>query len=148
MYRKPKKQNIRYIDFIFFNEAKIRSAVKEARLITVSEGGSGYASCGSKHSISDPTAKKALKNLGELESVLLPNNDVIALPERWLFVIEKTYTALGDKAKCIRLFYAGNSYIKICMNNHISAGTLSNYKKEARQTALAIACQLGLIDAV
>jgi len=133
---------IKKIDFVFFNERKIRQAVFEWREGVIRPEVKG----GNK--ISDPTAVKAIKNL-----TLLPSASIAGIslqyPETWLVVIDKTYNWCKRQSKLlfesVRKKYLGDNYKRICIDLHISPTTFNNCINRARMYAALQAAQLHLI---
>lgn len=132
----------RKIDFIFYNEAKIRLAVEEMRL---DDGRPRLPSNG----VSNPTQMQAVRNLTPLEKVSLDGLHSVEFPERWLEVIDKTWSwakAQPDcRAEVARRRYAKEDYRKTCRELGISESTLRRLFDLVRMYAALHAVQLGLI---
>lgn len=130
------------IDFVFYNEEKIKQTVIEEREISFKpelRNGSG---------ISDPTARNAIRNLTPLFSIKLCGI-VLKFPESWLDVIQKTYSWCKRQSathfESVRRKYLGEHYNSICHDLHISKTTFNNLIHRARQYAALQAVQLRLI---
>lgn len=133
---------IKMIDFVFFNEKRIRQAVFEWRESVL------RPEIKSGNKISDPTAAKAIKNLSVLPSVSIAGTN-LQYPESWLEVIDKTYNWCERQSKLlfesVRKKYLGDHYKRICIDLHISPTTFNNFIKRARMYAALQAAQLHLI---
>ena len=137
-----KKFYSKIIDFIFYNESEIRKAVVESRIdITRPElkNGSG---------ISDPTARDAIRNLMPISQITICGQ-VIKFPERWLIVVEKTYSWCKRQSEthfqAVHRHYLGGYYRQICFDLSISAKTFYNLLTLAKQYAALQAAQMRLI---
>ena len=75
----------RKIDFVFYNEAKIREAVAETR------ADDGRPHLPQNAEFANPTATTAVKNLMPLKKVVLNGEQTLEYPERWLTVIDRTW---------------------------------------------------------
>ena len=133
----------RKIDFIFYNEEKIRVAVAEARL------DDGRPHLRQRAGNSDPTATQAARNLTPLDKVMINCDEVIDYPERWLEVIDKTWAWAKKQKDCryevARRRYAREDYKKTCYELHISQSTCSKLLDLVKMYAALHAVQLGLI---
>lgn len=132
----------RKIDFIFYNEAKIRLAVEEMRL---DDGRPRLPSNG----VSNPTMMQAVRNLTPLEKVSLDGLHSVEFPERWLEVVDKTWSwakAQHDcRAEVARRRYAKEDYRITCRELGISNSTRRRLFDFVRMYAALHAVQLGLI---
>ena len=132
----------RKIDFIFYNEAKIRLAVEEMRL---DDGRPRLPSNG----ISNPTQMQAVRNLTPLEKVSLDGVHSVEFPERWLEVVDKTWSwakAQNDcRAEVARRRYAKEDYRITCRELGVSNSTRRRLFDFVRMYAALHAVQLGLI---
>ena len=133
----------RKIDFIFYNEEKIRTAVAEAR------ADDGRPHLRQKANSSNPTATQAVRNLTPLTKVIINCNEAIEYPERWLEVIDKTWAWAKKQKDCryevARRRYAREDYKKTCRELHISQGTYNRLYTFVKMYASLHAVQLGLI---
>lgn len=133
----------RKIDFIFYNEEKIRVAVAEAR------ADDGRPHLRQKATGSDPTATQAVRNLTPLTKVMINSEQTIEYPERWLEVIDKTWAWAKKQKDCryevARRRYAKEDYRKTCREIHIVQSTCSRLFDFVRMYAALHAVQLGLI---
>lgn len=133
----------RKVDFIFYNEEKIRVAVAEAR------ADDGRPHLRQKAESSDPTATQAARNLTPLVKVMINCDDVIEYPERWLEVIDKTWTWAKKQKDCryeaARRRYAKEDYRKTCRELHVSTAHYFRLVDCVRMYAALHAVQLGLI---
>ena len=134
---------IRMIDFVFYNERKIREKVEEARTsLRVPE-----LKNGSK--LSDPTASQAIYNLTPLAAVRVDGHD-LPQPEKWLEVVDKVYEwckRQGDKfAAIVRGRYAGKYFGKLCVEYEVSVDKFYEIIERARQYASLQAAYLHLIS--
>ena len=130
------------IDFIFYNERKIRRIVKETRIDSVKpeiKNGSG---------LSDPTASAAIRNLSPLPAITVCG-ETLKFPESWLAVIDKTYSWCKRQSlthfESVRRKYLGEHYLSICRLLHISPATFNNLIHRARQYAALQAVQFRLL---
>ena len=123
---------------MFELEDDIRLAVAEYK----ETGGKNGAGGGTNN----PTEAIALREICEVKKVTLQNSEVILYPERWLKVIESTYSRLNsDEKEIFRAKMRGIHYLKICRKNHVSANELYRLTDNCYSYSLAAACQLGLI---
>lgn len=132
-----------YVDKMFYSRDAIKKAVEEARFDSggAKSGGSGHAF------ISDPTAKKALKNISGIPSVSLPEGDVVNQPEEWLHILEHVYNSCNDlERKLVDLKYRQQAhYIRICEALKIEQNTYYYLLKDIKAYAVELACQKGLV---
>ena len=127
------------IDFVFFNEKRIRDAVNDERYgvkARTERNGSG---------IGDPTASEAIRNITPLVSVKL-GDGVLEWPEHWLKVIDATKTGThGD------VLIAGCDYyscVPICLTKatlNVSQTVCYELRDAFRRFAELCAVQMGLI---
>lgn len=133
----------RKVDFIFYNEEKIRVAVAEAR------ADDGRPHLRQKANSSNPTATQAVRNLTPLTKVMINIDDVIDYPERWLEVIDKTWAWAQKQKDCryeaARRRYAKEDYRKTCCELHIGQTTFFRLVDLVKMYASLHAVQLGLI---
>jgi hypothetical protein len=133
---------IRMITFMFYRENQIRRAVKEARN---DHGGHTGGSCGHAY-VSDPTASQGIRMAEEIPSVVLDDGSEIRRPERWLAVIEATYSKQEElNRKALRMRYNGEHWRTICDACHMSHDVYYTVLRESQQFAIAAACQQDLI---
>lgn len=133
---------VRKIEFIFYKESMIKRAIKEARKPTSAghTGGGGHAV------VSDPTAIQGIKAAEELKKVVLDDGSIIAMPERWVQVINATYAHLDElERRVIRMRYDGFPADRIESEMGISRDTYYAILKEMYQYAIAAACQVGIV---
>ena len=84
--RESSDDAIRRIEWVFRREKAIRQAVYEKRMDRGGfTGGDGNGHC----RISDPTALQAIRNVIELETIIIDDGGRIMYPEKWLRVIDK-----------------------------------------------------------
>ena len=133
----------RKIDFVFYNEDKIRIAVAEIRL------DDGRPHIPQKTELADPTASQALRNLIPIKSVMLNCEQSLEYPERWLIVIDKTWLWAKYQNDCryevARRRYAHEDYRKTCRELQISDTRRRRLLDLVRMYAALHAVQLGLI---
>lgn len=133
----------RKIDFIFYNEEKIRIAVAEIR------ADDGRPRLKQKIECTDPTAVQAIRNLTPITSVMINSEQAIEYPERWLEVIDKTWEWAQKQKDCryevARRRYAKEDYKKTCYELYISRNTYRRLLDLVRMYASLHAVQLGLI---
>ena len=138
MQRRTGNGYIRKIDFVFYNEKKIREAVLDARNMPRSPGKNGSA-------IGDPTASIAIRNLSPLRKVTIQEEE-LEWPEAWLRVVDETYLRCNhDQMIVARDRYAGVDYRQTCTKLSISDATRRRLLDRVRQFASVCAAQLGLI---
>ena len=146
MQRQRNSQNkpyIRKIEFVFYNEAEIRAAVFEERnepaFVPIIRNASG---------LSDPTAREAIYNLTPLPTVKVKGTE-LALPERWLLVIDKTYAWAKRQSEVnyevARRRYNGEDYRKTCRELNISQQYQSKILENIKNYAALQAAQMNLI---
>ena len=141
--QRSNEEYFRKIDFIFYNEDKIRVAVSEAR------ADDGRPHLRQKAGSSDPTATQAVRNLTPLTKVMINSEQTIEYPERWLEVIDKTWAWAKKQSDCryevARRRYAKEDYKKTCHELHISTTTFFRLADLVKMYAALHAVQLGLI---
>lgn len=134
---------LRKIDFVFYNEEKIRVAVDETR------ADDGRPKSPQKLECSDPTAAQAIRNLTPITTVVLNCEQTLEYPERWLEVINKTWAWAKAQRDCrykvARRRYAKEDYRKTCRELNISSSLYFNLLNCVRMYAALHAVQLGLI---
>lgn len=129
---------IRVIDFVFYNEKKIRLAVLAAREDVPYAGKSGS-------SVGDPTASKAIRNATPLRSVMV-GGEKLEWPEDWLRVIDATYAWCdNDRLIVAKDRYTGVDYRETCAKLSIGTSQYFRLIDDARNHAALCAAQLGLI---
>lgn len=133
----------RKIDFVFYNEGKIRVAVAEMRL------DDGRPRIPQKIELSDPTTSQALRNLTPIKSVVLNCEQSLEYPERWLIVIDKTWQWAKSQDDCryevARRRYSHEDYRQTCRELQIANSTRRRLLDYFRMYASLHAVQLGLI---
>lgn len=133
----------RKIDFVFYNEEKIRVAVAEVR------ADDGRPRLRQKIECTDPTVAQAVRNLTPLTKVMLDCEQTLEYPERWLEVIDKTWAWAQAQPDCryeiARRRYAKEDYRVTCYELQISNSTRRRLFDLVRMYAALHAVQLGLI---
>lgn len=144
--RTPADTIIRLIEAIFYRECEIRKAVKDARLDAAMHYGElGHRS--GKGFLSDPTAVQAIKNMQEVQQVVLHDGFIVRYPERWIRVIDGTYSIFDDMGKqVLKSRYSRKTHFNTCYELHIGSSTFYRIIETARNFATAAACQLGLVQ--
>ena len=103
----------RKIDYVFFNEEKIRQAVYEARNFH------RKPEIPNKNSKGDPTAQEAVKNLTPIKDVIIADK-VLSAPELWLDVIDKTRNRCirrgGRFPEVFQRYYSGEHFANTCFD--------------------------------
>lgn len=144
-----REKYFKQIDFIFYHEKQIRDAVKESRIDDVRDGSISLFPIASANSFSDPTASRALKNLTPLKSVLLKDGVIVKFPEKWLEVIDKTYSYCKMQNDCryevARRRYNNEDYRKTCIDLNVSNTTRRRLLELVQIYAALQAVQAGLI---
>lgn len=146
MQRRTADANIRIIENMLYKQKAIRAAVLDYR---ASKGGHTGGGVTGHAFVSDPTAGEALRNVEEVGAVILTTGEKICKPERWI----KLFDALAEwvstdfvKRGILGRRYAGEDYKVSCLELAISQSTYSANLQEMRAYALAIACQLQLVQ--
>ena len=127
------------IDFVFYNSARIKKAVEEAR---ADKGNKSYNGSG----ISDPTAAVVLNNLSPLRYVVLDAKR-LEYPERWLKLVDLVYKNVNDigraclDGKYVKRESSKQTYTRI----NIEQSTHSRAWKEIKHIQELYAVQLGLV---
>lgn len=144
---------------MFWNYQKIKRAVEDARLEL------GYYSSGGKtggaptnHSfVSDPTAILAMKHSAPIRQVTIDSGktteEVIKLPEKWLFVVEHTYrhfgeydNTTGDVVQCVLTKrFQNEPWPATCAKLEITKDKYYSARDIGIRYARECAIQLGLI---
>ena len=127
------------IDFVFYNEKRIRQAVQDERC------NRGEVVGRNRSGVGDPTASTAIRNLTPLRLVRI-GDGTLEWPEHWLDVIKRTKEwAPHDCLIVGEDFYAGTDR-SITMAKLTIAKTQYYYLlDEFKQHAALVAVQLGLI---
>lgn len=115
--RQSRDKVIRRIEFVFYHEREIETAVTEERddpkhrhsIMSVSEGKK------------DPTLQIVLRALTPIARVKFGNHE-LEKPEEWLEVVKQTYSrAEGIERELGKSRYRkGENYQKFCLSKHIS----------------------------
>lgn len=133
----------RKIDFVFYNEEKIRVAVSEMR----ADDGRPRVRQGT--GLSDPTVAQVVRNLTPLRKAALDCEQTLEYPERWLEVIDKTWAWARAQPDCryevARRRYAKEDYRKTCRELELADTTRRRLLDLVRMYAALHAVQLGLI---
>lgn len=136
------KNFFKKIDFVFFNERRIRRIVSETRKDRI------LPELRNSGSLSDPTAQDAVRNLSLLPQIIICG-EILKLPELWLSVIEKTYAWCKRQSELhfqiVRRKYNGEQFHRICRDLAISKSTFFSLIHRARQYAALQAVQFRLI---
>ena len=139
----------RQVDFIFYREKQIRDAIFEKRNSSRDNSISLFPIAEAHGKISDPTSAKAIRNLTPLKFVAISDGVIIKFPEKWLEVIEKTYSWSKRQPDCryevARRRYNNEDYRKTCMDLHISNSTRTRLLETVKTYAALQAVQFGLI---
>lgn len=129
---------MRKIEFVFYNEAKIRAAVLDARNLPRATGRNGSR-------MPDPTASQAVRNATPLRSVIV-GSERLEWPEAWLGVVDAVYRWCDhDRLIVARDRYSGVDYRETCAKLSISDTTRRRLLVEIRHYASLCASQEGLI---
>lgn len=154
-FRKGAK-DYRLLEKMFYYYNRLKRGIEEIR----AEQGyyqSGHKEGGgsSNHAfISDPTSQIAIKHTQEVKKIIinadLPSEDVVNLPERWVFVIEQTLNWFGKGSTVYevlsRRYFRNESYVSTCADLDIE--NVDDYyeaKDVGLQYARECAIQVGLI---
>lgn len=134
--RQSRDKTIRRIEFVFYNEIRIREAVREER-----------ADPTSRHSIlrvgegkSDPTMQIVLRELTPLTRVKL-GNDELESPEAWLEVIDQTYSRVEGMEREVgkSRYRRKETYQTFCMRQPISKSEYYRILERFRMKAVEAA---------
>ena len=129
---------MRKIEFVFYNEEKIRAAVLNARNLPRVPGKNGSQ-------VGDPTASQAIRNITPLRRVSI-NEECLEWPEAWLEVVDATYAWCDyDRLIVAKDRYSGVDYWETCAKLSISHGTYFRMMVDIRHYASLCAAQAGLI---
>lgn len=129
---------VKKIEFVFYNEEKIRQAVMDARNLPRVPGKNGSK-------VSDPTASQAIRNVTPLRRVRI-NGEYLEWPEAWLQVVDATYAWCDhDRLIVARDKYSNLYYRETCVKLSISQSTYSRFLADIRHYASLCAAQSGLI---
>ena len=133
----------RKIDFVFYNERRIREAVTEMR------EDDGRPRVPQSTEFANPTEMLALRAMTPLKKVILNSEQTLEYPEKWLTVIDKTWTWAKVQEDCryevARRRYAKEDYRKTCRELQIGNTTRRRLLDLVRMYAALQAVQLGLI---
>lgn len=144
MYQKGQRtrldSTIRLIENMFYHQAAIERAVREAR--EDSGKGKHTGGAGGHSYVSDPTAIQGVNNAMEIPCVTLDDGSVVHRPEAWLRVIHATYNQGDDTQKrAVKMRYYGYTWDYIYDQLHISKTTYYFLLDQAHKYAIAAACQ-------
>ena len=141
MQRQSRQGYIRKIDFVFYNEREIRRGVKEVR-----EDPAPIQKTNVKVlAFSDPTSMSAIRNATPIEKIVFGDH-VLESPEKWLNVIDRTYSWADELTKSIaRRRYGKEDYRKICGDLSIAQTTFYEKLKKFQRYAVMQAIALRLI---
>ena len=138
MQRRRADGYVRKIEFVFYNEEKIRAAIMDARNLPRIPGDGGSQ-------IGDPTASQAIRNATPLQKVRI-DGECLECPEAWLAVVEATYKWCDhDRLIVARDRYSGIDYRETCAKLSISDATRRRLLADIRHYASLYAVQAGLI---
>ena len=140
-----------YIEKRFYQYEKIKKAVWEARH---DAGANKTGGNGSGHAfVSDPTANAAMMKSMPLYAVNIEvgKNEVetVKQPEKWLTVVEQTYKYFAEEdtdiGSLLKMKYAGEMLVKICMDLHISEQSYYYKLDKGREQQMRCALQEQLV---
>ena len=138
MQRRRTEGYVRKIEFVFYNEEKIRVAVMDARNLPQIPGKNGSQ-------IGDPTASRAIRNVTPLRRVSI-HGEYLEWPEAWLEVVEATYKWCDyDRLIVAKDRYSGIDYRETCAKLSISNTTRRRLLMDIQHYASLCAAQAGLI---
>lgn len=130
---------------IFKNEEAIRLAVVEAKMKDSKDFGGG----GGTSYKSDPTAGKAARMMDPVGVVHLQSGWTVYKPEEWLRVCKLTYSTVEARdSEIMRRYNKGGKLADMVGDCGYEISTLYSMRKNFLQTAVAIACQFGLVKVV
>lgn len=144
--RSPLDTTMRLIDSRLYNYLAIKQAIEDTRL----DSGHAKTIIPGHAFISDTTANTAVKNLSEIERVVIGDGIVVTHPERWVKVIETMYYRAGYREqRALELRYnEGRNYSYITEHLNLSNNVLYSIINDARNFILAGACQMGMIRVI
>ena len=141
MQRQSRQGYIRKIDFVFYNEREIRRGVMEIR----EDPAPSQKTSVKVLAFSDPTSMSAIRNATPIEKIVFGDH-VLENPEKWLNVIDRTYSWADELTKSIaRERYKGADYRQTCMRNNCSERVYYLRLERFRNRAALIAVSLKLI---
>lgn len=141
MQRRARSEYICKIDFVFYNEGKIRLCVREARVDPAPSQKTSMRVL----AFSDPTSRQAIRNASPVEKIAFDGH-VLEKPEQWLMVIEKTYAWADELTREIaRERYRGEGYRQICEKVSVAQTTFYERLRKFRRYAAMQAIALRLI---
>lgn len=126
------------IDFVFFNAAKIREAVTDAKYGPMEHGVNGSG-------VGDPTATQAIHNIMPVRFIRVEGNQ-LEWPEAWLHVYDMV-RAMCDAIELdvMQAHYGDENYKKTCRRLNIAQATHSRLWGQVRHYQELCAVQEGLI---
>ena len=141
MQRQSRQGYIRKIDFVFYNEREIRRGVMEIR----EDPAPSQKTSVKVLAFSDPTSMSAIRNATPIEKIVFGEH-VLENPEKWLNVIDRTYSWADELTKTIaRRRYSKEDHRKICGDLSIGATTFYEKLKKFQRYAAMQAIALRLI---
>ena len=133
------------IEYVFYNERQIRSAVTELKNAGKVSNETGRRSV---NKFSDPTGSAAVKNLTPLKMILL-NEKILYNPEQWLEVVDRTLNFCRRRGdiflNVFRGRYSGEHFAKTCAKSEIGVDTFYRVLEKIRYHAALVAASLQLI---
>lgn len=147
-FRRARKfPKLKLIGHIFRREQEIRKAVWEVRNDSAHD--SERVGGGSSGKISSPTEMQAIKAMTPIRKITLADGFWLNRPEDWLKVVDYTYKFFtADDLPIFQAAAKGVHYKKACRELGITHGTYYNMLRDGQNYAIAVACQLGLINII
>ena len=141
--RQSRDKVIRQIEFVFYHEREIETAVTEERADPTHRHSIMSVSEGKK----DPTLQIVLRELTPLPRVKFGNHE-LERPEEWLEAIEQTYSrAEGIERELGKSRYRRKeNYQKFCIRRHISKSEYYRVLARFRLKAIVEAARQYLIE--
>ena len=127
------------IDFVFYNEDRIRQAIEDER------SNCGYTPGRNGSGVGDPTASTAIKNMTPLRLVHFGTFE-LEWPEHWMEVIDKTKLWAPSDVLIVAVDFYANTPRDVTMAKLIiSSATYYRLLDRFVEHAALVAIQLGLI---
>lgn len=154
-FKRP-NNDYRLLEKMFYYYNKLKREVAEIRAEQgYYQNGHKEGGGSSNHAfISDPTSQLAIKHAQEIKKVTInadtPSEDVVSMPERWIFVVEQTLAHFEGsfivREIIVRRYLLNEGYVRTC--NDLEIECYNDYydaKDAGLEYARECAIQMGLI---
>ena len=143
MSPKASKEEIREMEFVFYNESKIRRLIRESRL--------DRPRCDllvkpSNRCIGDPVSSQVLRNLMPVKFIFIDDRPFFQ-PEQWMKIVDESYRIASEKiSQVARLRYSHTPLNQILSTLRISSGIYYFRINEFRSLAISLRKKIQKIE--